>query len=237
MLEQYVETISGETPILTTINYLIDARVVGKIEIPDTEHSWITMISEIKTIQGSSFLSIDKIEGFESILTKYPNQEVSLEFMDKGGVPCRFRTKIVKCRPKHLLSELPREIYRIQKRQYLRINALPGTEITFRTYSSDQEKGEVKDLSGGGAAFFLVKDSKFEIGSLLNDISLKIPAGNGRLSFQIPQAVIRRVVLPSFSEKRTLCATEFSEMSKETRDKLAAYISEQQGSMIQKSKE
>ncbi len=237
MLEQYVETMSGDKSILTTIKYLIDARVLGKIEIPETEHHWTTMVLEIKKIKGSSFLSIDKIEGFESILTKYPNQEVSLEFMDKGGVPCRFRTKVVECRPKDILSELPKEIYRIQKRQYLRINALPGTEITFRIYSSDQEKGEVKDLCGGGVAFFLVKDLKFEIGNLLNDISLKIPEGNGRLSFQIPRAVIRRIVHPSFSEKRTLCATEFLEMSKETRDKLTAYISEQQAAVIQKLKE
>lgn len=234
MAEQFIETISGDKSILTTIKYLIDARVLGKIEIPDTEHRWITMILEIKKMKGSSFLSIDKIEGFESILAKYPNREVSLEFMDKGGVPCRFRTKIIECRPKDILSELPREIYRIQKRQYFRINALPGTEITFRIGSSEQEKGEVKDLSERGAAFFIEKDLKSSISNLLIDISLKIPEGNGRRSFHIPQAVVRRMVNPSFPDRRTFCATEFLEMSKEIRDNLMAYISEQQRVVIQK---
>ena len=234
MAEQFIETISGDKSILTTIKYLIDARVLGKIEIPDTEHRWITMILEIKKMKGSSFLSIDKIEGFESILAKYPNREVSLEFMDKGGVPCRFRTKIVECRPKDILSELPREIYRIQKRQYFRINALPGTEITFRIGSSEQEKGEVKDLSERGAAFFIEKDLKSSISNLLIDISLKIPEGNGRRSFHIPQAVVRRMVNPSFPDRRTFCAIEFLEMSKEIRDNLMAYISEQQVAVIQK---
>ena len=234
MAEQFIETISGDKSILTTIKYLIDARVLGKIEIPDTEHRWITMILEIKKMKGSSFLSIEKIEGFESILAKYPNREVSLEFMDKGGVPCRFRTKIVECRPKDILSELPREIYRIQKRQYFRINALPGTEITFRIGSSEQEKGEVKDLSEGGAAFFIEKDLKSSISNLLIDISLKIPEGNGRRSFYIPQAVVRRMVNPSFPDRRTFCAIEFLEMSKEIRDNLMAYISEQQRVVIQK---
>jgi len=234
MAEQFIETISGDKSILTTIKYLIDARVLGKIEIPDTEHRWITMILEIKKMKGSSFLSIEKIEGFESILAKYPNREVSLEFMDKGGVPCRFRTKIVECRPKDILSELPREIYRIQKRQYFRINALPGTEITFRIGSSEQEKGEVKDLSERGAAFFIEKDLKSSIGNLLIDISLKIPEGNGRRSFHIPQAVVRRMVNPSFPDRRTFCAIEFLEMSKEIRDNLMAYISEQQRVVIQK---
>ena len=234
MADQFIETISGDKSILTTIKYLIDARVLGKIEIPDTEHRWITMILEIKKMKGSSFLSIDKIEGFESILAKYPNREVSLEFMDKGGVPCRFRTKIVECRPKDILSELPREIYRIQKRQYFRINALPGTEITFRIGSSEQEKGEVKDLSERGAAFFIEKDLKSSISNLLIDISLKIPEGNGRRSFHIPQAVVRRMVNPSFPDRRTFCAIEFLEMSKEIRDNLMAYISEQQRVVIQK---
>ena len=234
MAEQFIETISGDKSILTTIKYLIDARFLGKIEIPDTEHRWITMILEIKKMKGSSFLSIEKIEGFESILAKYPNREVSLEFMDKGGVPCRFRTKIVECRPKDILSELPREIYRIQKRQYFRINALPGTEITFRIGSSEQEKGEVKDLSERGAAFFIEKDLKSSISNLLIDISLKIPEGNGRRSFHIPQAVVRRMVNPSFPDRRTFCAIEFLEMSKEIRDNLMAYISEQQRVVIQK---
>ena len=234
MAEQFIETISGDKSILTTIKYLIDARVLGKIEIPDTEHRWVTMILEIKKMKGSSFLSIDKIEGFESILAKYPNREVSLEFMDKGGVPCRFRTKIVECRPKDILSELPREIYRIQKRQYCRMNTLPGTEITFRIGSSEQEKGEVKDLSEGGAAFFIEKDLKSSISNLLIDISLKIPEGNDWYSFHIPQAVVRRMVNPSFPDRRTFCAIEFLEMSKEIRDNLMAYISEQQRVVIQK---
>jgi c-di-GMP-binding flagellar brake protein YcgR len=234
MAEQFIETISGDKSILTTIKYLIDARVLGKIEIPDTEHRWITMILEIKKMKGSSFLSIDKIEGFESILANYSNREVSLEFMDKGGVPCRFRTKIVKCRPKDILSELPREIYRIQKRQYCRINTLPETEITFRIGSSEQEKGEVKDLSGGGTAFFIEKDLKSNVGNLLIDISLKIPEGNDWHSFHILQAVVRRMVYPSFPDKRTLLGIEFLEMSKEIRDKLIAFISEQQRVVIQK---
>ncbi len=239
MAEQYIETISGDKSILTTIKYLIDARVLGKIEIPDTEYNWTTMVLEVKKMKGFSFLSIDKIEELESILSKYPNREVSLEFMDRGGVPCRFRTKIVEYRPKDILSELPREIYRIQKRQYFRINASTGTEITFRIGSSKRERGEVKDFSQGGVAFlievefFLKEDLKVDIGDLFYDVSLKIPEGNDLLSFHIPQAVVRRMVNPSFPENRTFCAVEFLGMSEETRDKLTAYISGQQGVVIQ----
>jgi c-di-GMP-binding flagellar brake protein YcgR len=162
MPEQYIEIISGDRSIITTIQSFIDARVVGRIEIPTTEHSWITTLLEIKKIENSYFLSIDNVEGFESTLSNYPNREVSLEFMDKGGVPCRFRTKIIACRPNNILSELPREIYRLQRRQYLRIEAVPGTEITFRIGPSEEkEKAKVKNFSEGGVAFFIEKDLRF----------------------------------------------------------------------------
>jgi len=156
--------------------------------------------------------------------------------MDKRGVPCRFRTKVIECRPNDILSELPKEIYRIQRRQFFRIKALPGTEITFRIGTSEEEKGEVKDLSEGGVAFFIEKGLKFGIGNQLNDISLKIPEGNEWLRFHIPQAVVRRIEHPSLHNGRTLCAIEFLELPKKTRDNLIAYISKQQMVVIQKLK-
>lgn len=236
MGDQFIEITSDGESILKTIQAIIDDRVVGKIEIPDTKYSWITMILEIKRMKGSSFLSIERIEGLESLLSKFPNREVSLEFMDKGGVPCRFRTRVVECRPNDIWSEFPKEIYRIQKRQYFRVNALPGTEIIIRMGPSKEEKGEVKNLCEGGVAFFTERKLNLNIGDLLNDIYLNIPEGNERLSFYIPQAVIRRIVNPSIRERRTFYGTEFLEMSKETREKLMAYISQQQMVVIQKLK-
>ena len=236
MTNQYIEIISEDKSILSIIQFLMDSQIIGKIEISDTKNSWITMILEVKNIGNSFFLSMDKIEGLESTLSDYPNREVSLEFMDKGGVPCRFRTKVIECRPNDILSELPKEIYRIQRRQFFRIKALPGTEITFRIGTSEEEKGEVKDLSEGGVAFFIEKGLKFGIGNQLNDISLKIPEGNEWLRFHIPQAVVRRIEPPSLHNGRTLCAVEFLELPKKTRDNLIAYISKQQMVVIQKLK-
>lgn len=226
MTEQYIETIQGEKSITQTIQSLMDTRALGKIEIPDTQHSWTTSISEINKIENSFFLIIDRVEGFESTLSGFPNREVSLEFMTPGGVPCRFRTKIIECRPNEILAGLPKEIYRIQKRQYFRIKASPGTEITFRIGTSEEENGEVKDLCEGGVAFFTEKDLKLRIGDLLNDILINIPEGNEWLRFHIPRGVVRRIVPPSFSERRTLCAIEFLKMPEETGDKLIAYISQ-----------
>jgi c-di-GMP-binding flagellar brake protein YcgR len=234
MRDQFIEITSDGESILKTIQAIIDNRVLGTIEIPETEYSWITMILEIKQNKGSSFLSIERIEGLESLLSKFPNREVSLEFMDKGGVPCRFRTRVVECRPNDIWSELPKEIYRIQKRQYFRVNALPGAGITFRMGLSKEEKGEVKNLCEGGVAFFTEKDLNLNAGDSINEVYLSIPEGNEQLSFYIPQAVIKRMVTPSVQERRTLYGVAFLGMSKETRDQITAYIFQQQMVVIQK---
>jgi c-di-GMP-binding flagellar brake protein YcgR len=236
MAEQYIEIISGDKSIITTIQSFIDARVVGRIEIPSTKHSWITMLLEVKNIDNSYFLSIDNVGGFESTLSNYPSREVSLEFMDKGGVPCRFRTKIIACHSNDILSELPKEIYRLQRRQYFRIKALPGTEITFCIGPSEEkEKAKVENFSEGGAAFFIEKDLKFDVADLLNDVYLNVPEGLKWLSFHIPQAAVRRIEPHSpFVDGNTLCAIEFVEISRETRDNLIAHISKQQRVVIQR---
>ena len=79
-------------------------------------------------------------------------------------------------------SELPKVFFRIQRRQYFRIEVLLGTEITFH----------------------------------------------------IPEAAVRRIELPSLHNGRTLCAIEFLEISKDTRDHLISHIFRQQRVVTQK---
>ncbi len=236
MAEHYTEVLSENKSITNALQSIIENRVVGKIEIPDTPLSWITMILDMTLVKGSYFLSIDRVEGFESALSANPNREVSLEFLDRGSVPCRFRARIAEVRSDAILLEVPTAIYRIQKRQYFRIDVSPGGEIIFRAGTSQESKGEVKNISEGGMAFYMERDLVLEIGALLIDISLNIPDKTGRLSLRIPQAVVRRTVLPSFLNGRTLCAIEFLEMSRETKDQLVAYISKRQMGMILKLK-
>jgi c-di-GMP-binding flagellar brake protein YcgR len=236
MKNQYVEIMSSEKSIIHTIQSLIDNRVLGKMEISDTRHRWVTTILERRKIEKSFFIIIENVGGFESTLSTYPNHQVSLEFMTRGGVPCRFRTKIIEFRPKEILAELPSEVYRIQKRRYLRIKAPPGTEITFHRGPSGEEKAKVENFCEGGAAFFLKKDIRFAVGDVLVDVYLNVPKRPERLSFHIPRAVARRVEPPSLHRRRTLCAMEFLKMTKETRNKLASYISQQHMVLIQKLK-
>jgi len=236
MAEQYTEIITGEVAIITILQSLMDARTVCTMEIPRTKHSWITMLLEVQEIKNSYYLLIDKVTGFELALSRYPDRGVSLEFMDKGGVPCRFNTKVIAVHPKDILSELPEVIHRIQRRQYFRIDALLGTEITFRIGPSEERGRErVKNFSAGGMAFILGKALKFKVGDLLNDIHLTVLEGTGSIDFHIPQAAVRRIEERSpYAGDKTLCAIEFLEITKETRNHLMSYAFKQQRVVIQR---
>ena len=235
MEEQYTEIIAGDKIISTTLRSLIDSRTICKMEFPRTRYSWITMLLDIRNDGNSFYLLIDKVAGFETALLNNPGREVSLEFMDKGRVPCRFNTRVIAPHNQAIWSELPKVIYRIQRRQYFRIDALLGAEITFQSPSSEEkERGRIKNYSAGGVAFLVEKDLKFSVGDVLTDIYLHVPEGNEQITFHIPKAPVRRIEPPSLHDGRTLCAIEFLETSKETRDHLISHIFRQQRVVIQK---
>jgi c-di-GMP-binding flagellar brake protein YcgR len=222
---QFTEIITDNRTIIHSLRSLIDSRTVCKMEIPRTQYSWITLLLDVRKVEGAVCLLIDKVPGFDAILSRFPNREVQLEFKEKGGVPCRFSANIIAFHARDIVCELPRAIYRIQRRKYFRIQGSLGTEMTFRIGPSEEkEKAGVKDFSAGGIAFLTEKDLNFSVGDSLNDVTLNLPEETGQVVFRIPQAAVRRIEPPSLHDGKFLCAAEFIEISKETRDNLIAHI-------------
>ena len=189
--------------VIATLRSLIDFRTICRMEFPRTRYSWVTMLLEIRSPDNSHYLLIDKVAGFEAALSSSLDRNVSLEFTEKTGVPCRFSTRVIALHNQAIWCELPQVIYRIQRRQYFRIEALLGMEITFRIGSSgEREKAKVKNYGAGGAAFFMEGDLKLGAGDFLNDIHLTIREGTEWIDFHIPQAVVRRIESPSMEERR-----------------------------------
>jgi len=237
MAEQYSEIITGDKPIIDTLRPLIASRVMCKMEIPRTDESWITLLLEIRNIGNTYHLLLDTSAGFEAALSMFSDREVSLEFKEKGGVPCRFKTRIVACNPRGILAELPKVIYRIQRRRYFRVEGPSGMEITFLAEPSTERKmAKVKDYSAGGVAFFMETEWKLNVGDCLGDVHLNIPEGEGVISFQISQAAIRRTEPESSYSGKGLCAIEFIEISAQTRDKIFSHISSKHRVGIQRTK-
>jgi len=147
--EQYSEANTGDQAFIKTLQPLIDSRIACKMGIARAKQSFITLLLEIRSVGNAYNLLIDRVRGFEEALAKFPDRGVSLKFRDKVGVPCWFYTRVITCR-QEILAELPEVIYRIQRRQYFRIEAFLGTEITFLVGSStDRKKGTVKNYSAG----------------------------------------------------------------------------------------
>lgn len=232
--EQDSEIITGTQAIISTLRPLIDSRIVCKMGIPRTKQSWITLLLEIRRVGKAYNLLIDRVAGFEKALSKLPDKGVSLEFTDKIGVPCWFYTKVIAYR-EEIWSELPEVIYRIQRRLYFRIEAFQGTEITFLVGSStERKKATVKNYSAGGVAFFMEKDLKLSVGDLLTDIHLNIHEGRELIRFQILKAAIRRIEPESVYGVKVLCAGEFIEIEKKTRNDIVSHVFRQQMLMIRR---
>ena len=234
MAEQYSEIITGKQVIINTLRPLIDSRIVCRMGIPRTMQSWITILLEIRSIGNAYHLLIDRVAGLEDVLSRFPGEEVVFEFTDKIRVPCWFQTRMVTW-GKEVLSELPKAIYRTQKRQYFRVEAFLGTEITFLAGSSaDRKKAIVKNYSAGGVAFFMEKDLKLNMGDLLTDIFLNVPEQGELVLFQIPKAAIRHIEPGSRFGEKALCAIEFVEIQTETKNNMLSHVFRQQMVMIRR---
>jgi c-di-GMP-binding flagellar brake protein YcgR len=235
MAEQFSEIITGEKAVIDTLRRLIDSRIVLKMEIPRAKQSWITLLLEIRPIGNDYLVLIDRVAGFEAALSKSPDRKVSLEFMEKGGGPSRFTTRVIASHSQEILSELPKAIYRTQRRQYFRIEALLGAEITFLAESSTEQKNaKVKNYSAGGVAFFIESGLNFSVGDSLTDIHLIIPEGERVIRFHIPKAAIRRIEPESGYGGKALCVIEFIEMQTQTRNDMISHIFRQQRVVIQR---
>jgi len=235
MAEQFSETIAGEKDVVDTLHWVIESRFVCKMEIPRTDKSWVTRLLEVRNVRNAYHLLIDSVPGFEAALSESPFKEVSLEFEDRAGALCRFHTKIIAWNPKQILSGLPKEISRIQRRKYFRVEALLGTEITFQDGSStERKKAEVKNYSAGGSVFFLENDLKFNVGDSLTDIHLNVPEGEEWVRFCIPKAAVRQVESESSLSGQALCAIEFTGIPGETRNGITFHAFRQQRMILQR---
>jgi hypothetical protein len=235
MADRFTEIVVEEKMVVSALQSLIDSQIRCTLEIPRTKYSWVTLLLGIRRSKDSYYLLIDKVSGFEAILSRFPGREVSLEFRDAMGVPCTFNTRVVACRSRDILSQLPGEIHRIQRRQYFRVEASLGTEMTFHIGSSEAaEKATIKNYSAGGIAFFLERGTRLEVGESVTGIDVRIPQKAGVIRFDIPKGIVRRVEENSLYGERTLCAIEFQEVPIETRNLMISHIIQDQRVAIQR---
>ena len=226
----------GDIPLI--LQSAIKSRQRVRMEIPRTNYSWITLFLGFETGSGGPWLLIDQVAGFDQALRLSRHQTIALSFFDRAGVPFNFSTEVHLSQPKEIWVELPRMIYRVQRRAFYRIKASLGMEIMLRDLVDQEYKARVKDYSLGGVAFYKelceqwFKELKTDI--KLQDNALLFPLGEEILTIPIPLAEIRRIVgIPPDTVQGAL---EFLQMPESSRTQLERLISEQQRLVIQKIK-
>ncbi len=231
--DQENEKIHDAKSIFDNILYLIESRIPLKMEFPRSHFMWTTFLLEIKKTGQESFLLIDHVKQFEKALATRPDGEISLEFREKSGVPCVFRTKVIKSTPEGIWAEFPNMIHRVQKRQNFRIEPPLGSEIIFQQEMGEQGSATLQNLSAGGAAFFIKKSLNLSPGDVLHEVELKIPAGDEGLVFGIPEATVRRIE-KEYDYGKSLIGIEFTDIPDQTRNDILAYVLRTQREWIRK---
>ncbi len=225
------EIIKGEG-LTRMLREWIHSRRVCKMEIPDTEYGWFTLLLGMGREKDFPFLSIDHVTGFEKALAGAKTREVLIEFLERDGVRCSFTARILRCLPEQIHAALPETIQRLQRRSTFRMNALSGTEIGFRIDSKKEERGKVKDYSMGGLSFLVDGDLSLDVGESITDIHLQLPGSREIRIVHIPQAVIRRIERDP--QGRRICALEFLELAKKTKDELWTHLIDTQRRVLAK---
>jgi c-di-GMP-binding flagellar brake protein YcgR len=231
-MEQDAEIVRGSQA-MEILQFLVGSRQMCKIEIPNTDFCWLSILLHIQRKNNETFLIFDGLEKFDSILARFPHREVRVEYLEVDGILCHFSSRVVHSESKDIWLSFPEEVYRFQRRRYYRLKALSGTEITFQMDSEKQGKGKVRDYSLGGAAFLADQPLNLKKDDRVENICLRIPCGRDWFIVHIPSAIVRRVE-KDMELSSHLYAIQFCEMTDAMRNCLTRHIFEQQRSQLRR---
>jgi hypothetical protein len=225
-VDSFAEIIKG--PKIKEILYsLIVSGKMCKMEVSRTPFCWLTVLSEVREEGGKNILLIDRIPDFEKAHSTSGCQEVLVEYLENGGIPCNFTARVNRIDGGGIWVDFPEEIRRVQRRTYFRLRAPAGTEIVFQAEPGKNEKGLVRDYSLGGVAFLIGKRVNLKPGDRVKDLLLRIPEGSDWLTIPLPQGVVKRAE-PDFYQGQTLYALQVLELPESTRHVLNQHIFEKQ---------
>jgi c-di-GMP-binding flagellar brake protein YcgR len=213
----------------------IKSRRLGKLTLPHTSHEWMTILLEIVKAEEGELLLIDGISTFEAAFSSSRAVEVVFEFLQTDGIPCQFRTPVVRFSRQEIWVELPKEIIRNQRRAYFRIEASEGAEVHFSTPQGNEIKAELVDYSMGGVSFCVEEKLPLAVGDTLEKLTLHLPQGKEWISVHIARGVVIRWDRGSWGRK-PLWAFEIFEISDLMREKLRQNIFINQRDVIRKVK-
>lgn len=231
-MDESPERIDGDR-MMEMLQGWIDSRRLCKMAIPDTDYAWITVILGIETRGPSLSLTVDKVKETEKVLSRYEKNGLLFEFLEKDGVLCWFKTRLIRSHPGTLQTELPEAIFRMQRRKYVRIGARLGTEVLFQRSNGRMVSAKVRDYGLGGISFFTPPFFNLSMDELIGEIELRIPHEEKWNRFHISLARVKR--LEKMGSGGGICALEFVEIPETEKEQLWHYIFKEQRLLLRKT--
>jgi|GEM_PF-1292785 len=129
---------------------------------------------------------------------------------------------------KQLVFELPKEMFRRQRREYLRVYPPERQPVNMVFKLNEIEhKVQVWDISGGGVSFLTdINDDKLLPGTELKDVALDIPGLPKIKTIAIvhKKSRLRTHTLVEGKKMTYLCGAKFKDIDEEARDLIIKYV-------------
>lgn len=231
-MDESSERIDGDR-MIEMLQGWIDSQRLCKMAIPDTDYAWITVILGIEKGGPLPSLMVDKVKGTEKVISRYVENGLHFEFLEKDGVSCWFKTRLVGPRSGALQTQLPEFIFRRQRRRYVRIGARSGTEVLFQRNNGRMVSAKVRDYGLGGISFFTPPFFNLSMDELIGEIELRIPHEERWNRFHIPLARVRR--LGKMASGGGICVLEFVEIPEIEKEQLWHYMFKEQRFLLRKT--
>ncbi len=185
------ERIAGKK-IYQIIKELQESHTIIKLNILGTGYEGLTMVTDIRDIDGIPHFFIDYPKGIGEVIGN-KERDARFEFKGKDHIIYFFKSEIRHGRRRDLPIPFPEEIFRIQRRRYFRLEAPVGTKIRFRFKSLEAEAAVVNLSLKGALLFQKRKEISFKLapGDILKDLLMNISDGESLYTIKIDDANVR----------------------------------------------
>lgn len=105
VVDKATEIIDGDN-LIEILQGLSNSRRLCRMEISGKGYAWFTLLLGIREEKGSKYLLIDKVTGFENVLSQSTKQVIVFEFLEKDGVRSYFKAHVTHCYDSEIQAEL-----------------------------------------------------------------------------------------------------------------------------------
>ncbi|MFH1985022.1 MAG: PilZ domain-containing protein [Pseudomonadota bacterium] len=222
---------------LKTTNTLVTLRLRG-VE----GYERLTMITDIRTDPGGTFLVLDPPRGFQSAVAKAPRWRLQFTFTGQDKLEYNFNTSGGRIEADGIWVPVPEAISRIQRRRHFRVDTPPGTLLAL-TINGEARAMDLINISQSGGLGIVSRMRRneqtsepiFKIGAQLANLVIACPGSPEAEATKasIKKAVVRRVEQDT-AQYRHRYALEFLELTPADQRIITAFILRVQREFLRK---